>query len=672
MRGQGNVPDIIKVPVKPGSPILSLIDAITEHNTFRRIGIFTVQSAIFTLAFLLAFLVRFDGGTPEPYKSMMMGLLAPLIIVKLLVFWRMGLLSGWWSFVSLPDLLKIGRAVLLGSFIFLLYAAVAGTLHELPRSIPVLDAVLTLLIVAGVRVFTRLMRERFALHRKGRDGQPQNVVVVGAGATGQTIVREIRESPKLNKRILGFIDSDPERQNQDFQGIPVLGHTGDLERLAGEQRIDMVIVSQAAVCARELREIVEFCRSAKIESKILPAMGDIISGKVSIQHVRDVAIEDLLGRRPVQLEIAGISAYLQGKRIIVTGAGGSIGSEICRQVAGFAPQNLVLIENAETPLFQIERELRERFPALDIQPVLGDVRDCGRIESVFDRFQPQVVFHAAAYKHVPMSEANPEEAVRNNVFGTRIVADAADAVGAEHFVLISTDKAVNPTNIMGASKRVAELYVQDLARRSATRMVTVRFGNVLGSNGSVVPIFREQIRRGGPVQVTHPEVTRFFMTIAEAVQLVLQAGSMGEGGEIFVLDMGESVKIVCLAEEMIRLSGLRPYEDIEIVFTGLRPGEKLYEELLIAGEGVGPTRHEKIRILNAVCGDKQTLDFALERLASAVRELDRGAIQRAVRELVPEYRSTHGKITPLAVTPVRVPVRPVPAAAGILSFSTGD
>lgn len=671
MRVQGSNPTISRVSPRQGNIMLNLIEIITAHGTLRRTGIFAVQNAIFIAAFFLSFLVRFDAQIPQAYKDIMIGLLLPVLGIKLLVFWRMKLLSGWWSFVSLPDLVKIGRAVLLSSFIFLLYAAAIGTLQSLPRSIPVLDVIFTFLIVAGMRVFTRMMRERFAQHLKGRGGKAQNLVVVGAGAAGQTIVREIRENPKMNQRIIGFIDSDPDRQNQQFQGVQVLGTPDDLCRLSAEHRIDLVIIAQAAVCARELREIVEFCRASKIESKILPAMGDIISGKVSIQHVRDVVIEDLLGRRPVQLEVAGIRGYLHGKRIVVTGAGGSIGSEICRQVAGFTPQHLILIDNAETPLFQIERELRDRFPSLDIQPVLGDVGDRSRIESVFGRFQPQVVFHAAAYKHVPMSESNPEEAIRNNVFGTRTVADAADAVGAEHFVLISTDKAVNPTNIMGASKRVAELYVQELARRSSTRMVTVRFGNVLGSNGSVVPIFREQIRKGGPVKVTHPEVTRFFMTIAEAVQLVLQAGSMGEGGEIFLLDMGESVKIVRLAEEMIRLSGLRPYEDIDIVFTGLRPGEKLYEELLIAGEGVGPTRHEKIRILNAVHGDRLVLEATIERLGNAVRDLDRGAIQRIVRELVPEYRSPVGKITPISVSPGRTPARPIPAAP-MLSFGTGE
>lgn len=646
-----------------------LIHLVSSHYTVRRGAVFGVQTAVFLLAFVMAFLVRFDTDIPDDYLAVMGAMVFPVVAVKLFVFWRMGLFSGWWSFVSLPDLLKVAKAVAISSGALLVYAMLTGHLEDLPRSIPVLDAVFCFLIIAGVRVGTRVTRERLAQTLKGMDGHAKNVVIVGAGAAGQTIVREIRENPKLNKRILGFIDNDPERQNQDFQGVPVLGTPADLKKISVLYRIDLLIASPAAVSPRELKDIVAFCREAKIDSKILPAVGDLITGKVSIQHVRDIAIEDLLGRRPVQLEIDGIRRYLQGKRILVTGAGGSIGSEICRQVAQFSPQILVLVDHAETPLFQIERELRERYQGLDIQPILGDVRDRTRIETVFDRFRPQVVFHAAAYKHVPMSEGNPEEAVRNNVFGTRIVADAADAVGAEHFVLISTDKAVNPTNIMGASKRVAELYVQDLARQSATRMVTVRFGNVLGSNGSVVPIFREQIRKGGPVQVTHPEVTRFFMTIAEAVQLVLQAGSMGEGGEIFLLDMGESVRIVRLAEEMIRLSGLRPYEDIDIVFTGLRPGEKLYEELLIAGEGVGPTRHEKIRILNAVCCDRQVLHPALDRLERAVGELDRASIQRLVRELVPEYRTPVGKLTPLPA--VQRPARTAPFT-GILSYGVRE
>jgi FlaA1/EpsC-like NDP-sugar epimerase len=371
--------------------------------------------------------------------------------------------------------------------------------------------------------------------------------------------------------------------------------------------------------------------------KTLPSVGGLLDGSVSIEQIKDVSLDDLLGRDPVRLDTQKISAYLRGKRVLITGAGGSIGSELCRQVARFSPEKLVLFENGETPLFSIEQELRDKYPKLRIYPIIGDIRYRARVEAIFDEFLPEVVFHAAAYKHVPMMEFNPAEAVNNNVRGTQVVAQAAHMFKAEHFVMVSTDKAVNPTNIMGTTKRAAEKLVQALARRSSTRFVTVRFGNVLGSNGSVIPTFQEQIRNGGPITVTHKNITRYFMTIPEAAQLVLQAGSMGEGGEIYLLDMGEPVKILHLAEELIRLSGKEPYEDIDITFTGLRPGEKLYEELLLDGEGVKPTTHEKICVARSVQEDETTLQGQLDELFDSARKLDLGRTVEVLREIVPEY-----------------------------------
>jgi FlaA1/EpsC-like NDP-sugar epimerase len=387
-----------------------------------------------------------------------------------------------------------------------------------------------------------------------------------------------------------------------------------------------------------MRAIVDRCKSLDVRFKTLPGMGALIDGRVSIQQVRDVALEDLLGREPVYLELERIRAYLEGKRVLITGAAGSIGSEICRQVARFRPHSIVLYDHGESPLFAIHNELGETFPGLHLTAVVGDVRDRARVEGIFEETLPQVVFHAAAYKHVPMMENNPAEAANNNVRGTRVVASAAHACHVESFVMISTDKAVNPTNVMGATKRAAELFVQALARDSRTRFVTVRFGNVLGSAGSVVPTFKRQIAAGGPVTVTHAEITRFFMTIPEATQLVLQAGSMGQGGEIYLLDMGEPVKIVTLAEELIRLSGFVPYEDIEIKFTGLRPGEKLYEELLIAGEGVKPTSHQQIMVAEATPIDRVALEEKLEELYRRQRDLDLPGVIAQLREIVPEFQ----------------------------------
>jgi FlaA1/EpsC-like NDP-sugar epimerase len=639
------------------SNAIALIDKLLDRDYARKAAIIFIQVSVFALSFTLAFLVRFDGQIPPDYRLTLLAAIVPLVLIRLLVFWHLGLLSGWWSYVSLHDLGKIARAVFFGSMAFALYLLLVPPVGFLPRSVLILDGVLCFMIVTGVRVISRRLREVHAEQRKGNGPGLSHTLVIGAGAFGQMIAREIRGNPTLRTKVVGYLDDDPQRLKGNFQGLPVLGTTKELKKIARSHGVKQVIISQRAVSPQKLREIVEICQKEALESKILPAMGDIITGKVSIQHVRDVQVEDLLGRKPVQLEIGEIAQYLTGKRILVTGAGGSIGSEICRQVAAFGPARIALIENAETPLFQIEKELAGRFPNLELQPVLCDVRERSRVEAAFTVFRPEVVFHAAAYKHVPLSEANPEEVVRNNVMGSKNIADAAHAFGAAHFVMISTDKAVNPTNIMGATKRAAEVYVQDLALRSKTKFVTVRFGNVLGSNGSVVPTFREQILKGGPITVTHPDVTRFFMTIPEAVQLVLQAGSMGKGGEIFLLDMGEPVPIVHLAEEMIRLSGLRPHEDIEVVFTGLRPGEKLYEELLLAGEGVAPTSHEKIRVFNAARYNPQMLAAQIDRLQKALHVMDRESIYAVIRELVPEYKPSDAGKRPNGDRVIMLPTR---------------
>lgn len=609
-----------------------------EKSSFRKPFLLFFQIDIILSAFLIAFAVRFDGDIPTHYWQVFLKLLPVIIVIKTLVFWKFGMFTGWWRFVSLPDMMVILKGNIIASTAFIIYAALAFRLENMPRSILILDGLFCFLIMSGVRVFTRLFRENLTLNFQEKNARMQRVLIVGAGAAGQTIVREIRQNPHMNKTVLGFIDNDKERQQLGFMGVSVLGTTRELAAICSERKIDMVIVASSSVCRKELRKIVDVCRKAKVESKILPNMGDIINGEISVQNLRNVQLEDLLGRCPVRLDIEGIKEFLEGKRILVTGAAGSIGSEICRQAARFSPHSLVLFDNAETPLFFIENELKKQFQRIDITASLNDIRDRAAVEQVFRCLRPEVVFHTAAYKHVPLSESNPVEVLGNNVLGTKNIADAADAFGVKHFVMVSTDKAVNPTNIMGASKRAAEMYVQNLSRKSKTKLVTVRFGNVLGSNGSVIPIFREQIQKGGPITVTHPEVTRFFMTIPEASQLVLQAGSMGKGGEIFLLDMGEPVKIVSLARELIRLSGLKENEDIDIIFTGLRPGEKLYEELLLAGEGVCKTRHEKICVAQALHIDSTILDKQIEVLRHATRVKDSEAVLSILRDIVPEYQ----------------------------------
>ncbi len=603
----------------------------------RRLIILGLKAAIIFTSFLFAFLLRFDFRIPPEQWRVFSELLVPLLIIKTIVFWRFGLSHGWWRYVSLSDVIDVFKANAVASLAFMLYVVFVQGLPGVPRSVLILDGVFCFLLSCGVRFLTRAFRENYFpslnRHLKDRD----RVLIVGAGNAGQMLVREFRNNPNISKTVVGLIDDDPEKRSRRFQGIPVLGGQEDLKTLCRMHQVKEVIIAIPSATGRQLRPILEQCQGVGVTVKTLPGVGDLIEGRVTIQQVRPVDVEDLLGREPVQIEVERVRSFLKGKHVLVTGGAGSIGSELCRQVARFQPSKLILFDNAESPLFFIEKELAEKFPDVPIVAIIGDVRYRARVEAIFDEFQPQVVFHAAAYKHVPMMEHNPAEAANNNVRGTKVVADAAHAFKAENFVMVSTDKAVNPTNIMGATKRAAELYVQDLSRRSKTNFVTVRFGNVLASAGSVVPIFKAQIAAGGPVKVTHPEVTRFFMTIPEATQLVLQAGSMGKGGEIFLLDMGEPVKILHLAEQLIRLSGLTPYEDIDIEFTGLRPGEKLFEELLLSGEGITQTAHEKIRVARAAFCNSKRLAALIEELYQAERALDLTRVRSLLRKIVPEY-----------------------------------
>ena len=618
--------------------------------------ILTLKSFVIVLAFVGAYLFRFDLTIPEEYWRHIGHLLIPLVALKLICFRRMGLSHGWWRYVSLADVIDIFKANVVGSIAFTLYVVFAHNMEGLPRSVLLLDFVLCFLLVCGVRFVTRAYRENY-LPNPGRSGKGKTrTLIVGAGAAGQMIAREIRQNPDLKKTVVGYIDDDPSKHGMKFIGVEVLGGREKIEKLLNRTAIDEVVIAIPSAPAEQIRELYDLCSGLNLKVRTLPGIGEVMNGSVSVNHIRDVSLVDLLGRKPVHLDRHLIRSHLHGKRVLVTGAAGSIGSEICRQVARFEPAHIVLFDNAESPLFYIEREMKEKFPDVHLYTIMGDVRDRARLNGVFDEFMPQVVFHAAAYKHVPMMELNPAEAAHNNVNGTRNVADAAHAVKVERFVMISTDKAVNPTNVMGATKRAAELYVQGLAARSETQFITVRFGNVLGSAGSVIPIFKEQIAAGGPVKVTHPDVTRFFMTIPEATQLVLQAGSMGQGGEIFLLDMGEPVRIANLAEELIRLSGFEPHRDIEIVYTGLRPGEKLYEELLIAGEGVRPTAHKKICVARATPIDWDRLVGQLEDLYQSARSIDLGEVRRLLREIVPEYTPAGNevkKLKPGQVVPLR-------------------
>jgi len=631
----------------------------------RRLIILAGQTLMVLAALIIAVHLRYDGVVPAQIASGLVGLFLPLIAIKLFSFSVLRLFSGWWRYVSIHDLVALVKANILGTALFSLYCVYAPVPIQLPWSVLALDGLLCFLLMSGARVAVRMGREYVCSATKACGPDEKRVIVVGAGATGQSVVREVRQNPKLRWKIIGYVDQDSARQKQRFQGVPVLADIEGLSGLLRRLAVDQVILANYALSRVEMRQVVAICQQFGVKSMILPNVGEILDENLLVQSLRDVKLEDLLGRPPVHLQASEIRRYLGGKRILVTGAAGSIGREICRQVAEFGAASVLLFDNAETQLFHVERDLKVQFPDVDFIPSLSDVRNASRVDYVFDMFSPQVVFHAAAYKHVPMSEQNPVATIENNVLGSRNLADAACRHGVEHFVMISTDKAVNPTNIMGASKRAAEIYVQALAQKATTSIVTVRFGNVLGSNGSVVPIFQEQIRNGGPVTVTDPDATRFFMTIPEAVQLVLQAGSMGQGGEIFILNMGEQMHIVHLAEELIRLSGKTPYRDIDIVFTGLRPGEKLHEELLLADENVMPTSHEKICVARACRHDIVTLNRQLDSVAAACRSMDRERVLYALSDIVPEYRrdnrEQHKTLSRLRIT--EQPVLDIPFSA---------
>ena len=600
----------------------------------KRILVFFLDIVLIAASLILSFLLRFDFHLPAAQWDVCLQGLTIVLIAKPILFAASGMYRNIWRYASLQDAYQIFKVVTFSSLVSAFLLIFIRGPFALPRSIFILDWFVLFALVAASRLVWRIYREMKVLPslRKGK-----RTLIIGAGDAGNLLLKEIRKQASSPYNVVGFVDDDLEKRGLRLSGVRVLGGTNRLRALVRTHRVEEVIFAIPSGDVALMRRVIANCERAKARFKTLPGITAIIDGKLSISQIKSVEIEDLLGRDPVVLDQSAICNYLTDKRVVVTGAAGSIGSEICRQVARFSPAKIVLFDNAETPLFFMEKELAASFPELRIIPIVGDVKNQDRVESVFDEFCPEVVFHAAAYKHVAMMEYNPVEAVLNNIMGSRIVADAADKFKVENFVMVSTDKAVNPTNVMGASKRCAEMYVQALASTSKTRFATVRFGNVLGSSGSVIPLFKEQIRQGGPVTVTDKDVVRYFMTIPEASQLVLQAGCIGKGGEIFVLDMGDPVRIVSLAEELIRLSGLVPYKDIDIVFTGLKPGEKLFEELLIDGEGIKPTNHKKIRVMAPVEVDLRRISASLDEMFGLANRSDISGLLSSLREVVPEF-----------------------------------
>ncbi len=604
-------------------------------RTRRAFVVALLDFAMIPLAWLGAYWLRFNlGSIPPELLAPMEQALWVLVPVQGACFWYFGLYRGMWRFASMPDLLRILKAVAVGVVASFALLFLWTRLQNIPRSVPLFYTMLLVTFLSGPRFLYRWLKD-FRLYPVGG----QRVLVVGAGRAGEMLVRALLRDPGHAYQPVGFVDDDRAKWGREIHGVRVLGGCDRIPALVEERSVEAVILAIPSATSKEIRRLVELAEQAGVPVRTLPRIEDLMSGRVGVSELREVSIEDLLGREPVSLDWKAIRAGLSGKRVMVTGAGGSIGSELCRQLARLEPAELILLENGEFNLYAIELELSRDFPGLTLHARLCDVRDAGAVDRLFQRHRPEVVFHAAAYKHVPLLEHQVREAVRNNVLGTRVAAEAADRHGCSEFVLISTDKAVNPANVMGTTKRVAELFCQNLDARSKTRFITVRFGNVLGSAGSVVPLFRQQVEAGGPVTVTHPEIERYFMTIPEACQLIMQAAVIGEGGEIFVLDMGEPVKIRYLAEQMIRLAGKEPGEEIEIVDTGLRPGEKLYEELFHEQERLQPTAHEKIRLARHRAVDLNTLRSVLDEMTLACETQDEARLLRLLKQLVPEYRN---------------------------------
>ena len=494
----------------------------------------------------------------------------------------------------------------------------------------------TVFFMAGPRLIWRSFCDKYG-SRRGHNGR-RRALIVGAGSCGTLVARELMQNDASNLMPVGFIDDDPYKRKLSVMGLPVFGARADIPKAAEANRIDEIIIAMPSVSKSQISAIVNICKTTKARLKIVPDLQDIIRGGGAVGRVRDVQVEDLLGRDPIRTDLENIANYVEGKTVLVTGAGGSIGSELCRQIAPFRPSRLLLLGHGENSIYTIEMEMRSKFPELQIETLIADIQDRPRMEEIFQLKRPEVVFHAAAHKHVPLMERNPAEAIKNNVFGTRNVAECADKYGAERFVLISTDKAVNPTSVMGTTKRIAEMFIQSLDKHSETKFVAVRFGNVLGSRGSVIPRFKQQIEQGGPVTVTHPEMVRYFMTIPEAVQLVIQAGAFARGGEVFILDMGKPVKIYDLAVDLIRLSGYEPHVDIDIRFTGIREGEKLYEELLTSEEGLTSTKHDRIFIGKPSQINRTELEFEIRKLEKVIGN-DPDEIRAVLKHLVPTYRN---------------------------------
>jgi FlaA1/EpsC-like NDP-sugar epimerase len=602
--------------------------------------------------FYAANMARFDFQIPPEHQQSFKTILPLALLTKIAVLHIFDLYRGMWRYTSLADLLNIIKASTISTLLIICYVLLRYRFEGFSRSVFLIDWCFSIIMVAGFRLSIRVyfvhFSERqslFTLLRRvwrlftRKQGDKKNLLIIGAGDCGEKIYREIRDSKAIRYNIVGFLDDDPDKIGKKIHGVPILSHIEEIDIAVKKLHVDETIIAIPSANAQQIRKIVSLCKQSGAVFKTVPSLSELINGKVSINAIREVAYHDLLGREVIKLDEAQIGSYLKNKHVMITGAGGSIGSELCRQICRYGPKCIVLYDRGESALYEIDLEIRQYFKHIDVRTLLADIRDRKQLAMAFESTRPHVVFHAAAYKHVPMLETQPWKAVKNNIKGSRNLIEFSLKYKVERFVFVSTDKAVRPTNVMGASKRVAEMLVQNqnINDKPNTQFMIVRFGNVVGSVGSVVPLFKKQIAKGGPVTVTHPDMTRYFMTIPEACQLICQAGAMGEGGEIFILDMGTSIKIDDMARDLIRLSGFEPDVDIKIEYVGIRPGEKLYEELITEGEGIIPTDHEKIMVLKGSVKDLPSMNGKIDELIELADNQNGDQIKAKLKSIVPEY-----------------------------------
>jgi FlaA1/EpsC-like NDP-sugar epimerase len=600
----------------------------------------TIDLSLIVLSYFLAYELRFEGQIPTEYLFIIKRTILIVIPIKIVTFLIFNLYRGMWRYTSLVDFINVIKAVIVSSISIILIILFFYSFSGFSRSVFILDFLLTAVFITGIRLGIRLYLSRrqtavCSVFRK-KDRKAKRMLLIGAGNTGEYVLRELMNNPAIQMIPVGFLDDDQIKLSKEIHGVPVLGRINQIEEL--DVDYDEILICVPSATGTQMRRIVEVCERSEKPFKTMPPLGELIDGRVSLKLIREVTMTDILGREEVRLDEEEIKKYISGKRVLITGAGGSIGSELARQISRFNPQAVALVDFSEYNLYQVEMECWGRFKEIKLEAYLADVGNLHHTSRVFEYFRPDVIFHAAAYKHVPIQELNPWEAVYNNVLAMRNVIACSIDAGVDKFVLVSSDKAVRPTNVMGTTKRICELMASCGNGNSKTRFISVRFGNVVGSSGSVIPLFQQQIAKGGPVTVTHPEITRYFMSIPEAAQLILQAGAMGEGREIFILKMGEPVRILDLARDVIRFNGFEPEKDIEIVFTGLRPGEKLYEELITEGEGIVPTRHEKIMVLTPdQCNNYDRLPNQIDELIRTADTFDIPAIKAKLKEIIPEY-----------------------------------